>query len=59
MGIVDTVEYQLTEPWEGLLVAPARGSDVGVLVLAGSSGRMERERALLLARQGVVALTIR
>ncbi|GAA4094113.1 acyl-CoA thioester hydrolase/BAAT C-terminal domain-containing protein [Streptomyces hundungensis] len=59
MGIVDTAEYQLTEPWEGLLVAPARGSDVGVLVLAGSSGRMERERARLLARQGVVALTIR
>ncbi|MFE9537233.1 acyl-CoA thioester hydrolase/BAAT C-terminal domain-containing protein [Streptomyces sp. NPDC006691] len=59
MGIVDIAEYRLTEPWEGLLVAPARGSEVGVLVLAGSSGRVERERARLLARQGAVALAIR
>jgi uncharacterized protein len=44
---------------EGVLVAPADGSDVGVLVLAGSSGRVERARARLLARQGVGALAIR
>jgi alpha-beta hydrolase superfamily lysophospholipase len=54
-----TARRELTEPWEGVLVAPARGSDVGVLVLAGSSGRVERERARLLAQQGFTALAIR
>lgn len=52
-------ECEVTDPWEGSLVAPARGSDVGVLVLGGSSGRVERERARLLARQGLAALAIR
>lgn len=52
-------ESELTEPWEGLLAAPAGGSGVGVLVLAGSSGRVDRERARLLARQGALALAIR
>ncbi|MFE7616492.1 acyl-CoA thioester hydrolase/BAAT C-terminal domain-containing protein [Streptomyces sp. NPDC057496] len=56
---MDIVERELTDPWEGVLFAPARGSDVGVLVLAGSSGRVERERARLLARQGFTALAIR
>ncbi|UUU22900.1 acyl-CoA thioester hydrolase/BAAT C-terminal domain-containing protein [Streptomyces sp. DSM 40750] len=59
MDVVDVIEREVTEPWEGVLVAPAHGSDVGVLVLAGSSGRVERERARLLARQGLAALTIR
>jgi hypothetical protein len=56
---VDVTERELTDPWEGVLVAPARGSDIGVLVLAGSSGRIERERARILARQGMTALSIR
>ncbi|MER6159703.1 acyl-CoA thioester hydrolase/BAAT C-terminal domain-containing protein [Streptomyces sp. NPDC001868] len=56
---VEVVEREVAEPWEGVLVAPARGGDVGVLVLAGSSGRVERERARLLARQGMTALAIR
>jgi uncharacterized protein len=56
---VDVVERELTDPWEGVLVAPAGGADIGVLVLAGSSGRVDRERARLLAQQGMVALAIR
>jgi acetyl esterase/lipase len=56
---VDVTERELTDPWEGVLVAPARGSDIGVLVLAGSSGRVERERARILAEQGMTALSIR
>ncbi len=52
-------ERELTSPWEGVLVEPAGGSEVGVLVLAGSSGRVERERARLLAWQGFAALAIR
>ena len=59
---MDVTERELaapTAPWEGVLFAPARGSDIGVLVLAGSSGRIERERARLLARQGMTALSIR
>ncbi|MFD5159153.1 acyl-CoA thioester hydrolase/BAAT C-terminal domain-containing protein [Streptomyces hawaiiensis] len=56
---MDIVEREPAGPWEGVLAAPARGSDVGVLVLAGSSGRVERERARLLAQQGFTALAIR
>lgn len=56
---MDLTERELTDPWEGVLVAPARGSDIGVLVLAGSSGRVERERARILAQQGMTAVSIR
>ncbi|MER6182005.1 acyl-CoA thioester hydrolase/BAAT C-terminal domain-containing protein [Streptomyces sp. NPDC001652] len=56
---MDVLERELTDPWEGVLAAPVGGSDVGVLVLAGSSGRIERERARILARQGMTAVSIR
>ncbi|WP_405783531.1 acyl-CoA thioester hydrolase/BAAT C-terminal domain-containing protein [Streptomyces sp. NBC_00859] len=56
---MEVTERELTSPWEGVLFAPETGADVGVLVLAGSSGRIERERARLLAEQGVAALAIR
>ncbi|MFJ9566060.1 acyl-CoA thioester hydrolase/BAAT C-terminal domain-containing protein [Streptomyces fuscichromogenes] len=56
---MDVVEQELTHPWEGVLAAPAHGSDVGLLVLAGSSGRIERERTRILAQQGIAALSIR
>jgi len=49
----------VTAPWEGLLLEPVAGCDTGVLVLGGSSGRVDRRRARLLARQGLVALAIR
>jgi dienelactone hydrolase len=53
------VEREVTDPWEGVLFEPVAGSAAGVVVLAGSSGRVDRRRALLLARQGLVALAIR
>lgn len=50
-------------PWahDGVLVEPeGRGNGTGVLVLSGSSGRVERDRARLLASAGVgAALTHR
>ena len=56
----DVIERDLTEPWQGILAAPApRRGRAGALVLAGSSGRVERDRVRLLARQGVTALSIR
>ncbi|WP_329537755.1 acyl-CoA thioesterase (plasmid) [Streptomyces sp. NBC_01450] len=56
---MDVTERELTDPCEGVLVAPARGGDIGVLVLAGSSGRVERERARILAQHGMTAASIR
>lgn len=56
---MDVTDLELNDPWEGVLSAPARGSETGVLVLAGSSGRIERERVRLLAEQGMTALSIR
>ncbi|WP_101392850.1 acyl-CoA thioester hydrolase/BAAT C-terminal domain-containing protein [Streptomyces sp. TLI_146] len=56
---MDVIERELTDPWEGVLVAPVCGSGIGVLVLAGSSGRVERERARILAQQGMTAVSIR
>ncbi|MGW4378792.1 acyl-CoA thioester hydrolase/BAAT C-terminal domain-containing protein [Kitasatospora sp. NPDC004531] len=52
-------ERELTEPWEGLLCTPEDGDGAAVLVLAGSSGRVERERARMLARAGLTTLAIR
>lgn len=56
MGVVETPREH-----DGVLVEPEGGGNgTGVLVLSGSSGRVERERARLLARAGVsAALTYR
>ncbi|MFC8723246.1 acyl-CoA thioester hydrolase/BAAT C-terminal domain-containing protein [Kitasatospora sp. NPDC057198] len=55
------VEHELTTPWEAVLVEPADGAadGTGVLVLAGSSGRVDRHRAARLAEQGHLALAVR
>jgi uncharacterized protein len=58
-SVPEIVEHEVTAPWEGVLLEPAAGSCAGVLVLAGSSGRVDRRRARLLAQQGLVALAIR
>ena len=53
---------KITEPWEGEFYRPAGATaprDIGVLVLSGSSGRIESERARLFAELGMSALTIR
>jgi hypothetical protein len=56
----EIIEQELTGPWEGFLAEPAAGSgDAGVLVLSGSSGRIERERCRLFARAGVTAVSVR
>ncbi|MFJ1901613.1 acyl-CoA thioester hydrolase/BAAT C-terminal domain-containing protein [Streptomyces sp. NPDC088115] len=47
------------DAWTGFRAAPSHGGIVGVLVLAGSSGRIERERCRLLAREGMTALSVR
>ncbi|MER5988359.1 acyl-CoA thioester hydrolase/BAAT C-terminal domain-containing protein [Streptomyces sp. NPDC001787] len=56
---MELTERELTNPWEGVLITPAAGADVGVLVLTGSSGRIDRERARILAEQGIATLAIR
>ncbi|MFF1832976.1 acyl-CoA thioester hydrolase/BAAT C-terminal domain-containing protein [Streptomyces sp. NPDC058231] len=70
---MDIVEHALTVPHdgagegtydggygcEGFLATPVRGGEAGVLVLAGSSGRIEVERCRILAREGLTALSVR
>ncbi|MFE3203252.1 acyl-CoA thioester hydrolase/BAAT C-terminal domain-containing protein [Embleya sp. NPDC059237] len=57
---VEIVEYESASPWEGFLAEPISGpAAAGVLVLSGSSGRIERERCRLFARAGVTAVSIR
>jgi alpha-beta hydrolase superfamily lysophospholipase len=56
---VIVVEHELTSPWEAALMEPATGNGTGVVVLTGSSGRVDRQRARLLAEQGFLALAIR
>lgn len=56
-----TIEEHLRGALQGVIVRPAEEPqpDVGVLVLAGSSGRIDVERARLLARAGALALALR
>ncbi|MEU0523086.1 acyl-CoA thioester hydrolase/BAAT C-terminal domain-containing protein [Streptomyces niveus] len=56
----EIAEFELTGPWTGFIAEPlVGGSNAGVLVLSGSSGRIERERCRLFARAGVTAATVR
>lgn len=56
-GEMSSVTETRDEPPEGLIVEGGR--DVGVLVLSGSSGRVEADRCRLLAAQGMTALSYR
>ncbi|WP_214411375.1 acyl-CoA thioester hydrolase/BAAT C-terminal domain-containing protein [Sphaerisporangium fuscum] len=56
---MEIVEEPFAGPYEGVMISPRGDGEVGVLVLAGSSGRIDVERARLLARHGAVALSIR
>ncbi|MEU0572253.1 hypothetical protein ABZ297_43575 [Nonomuraea sp. NPDC005983] len=58
-GLPEIVEREIGSPWQGFLAEPRDGGRSGVLVLSGSSGRIERERCRVLAAQGVTALSIR
>lgn len=51
-------EVPLSAP-DGVRFLPDRPTGVGVLVLAGSSGRIDTERARLLAGQGALAESVR
>jgi dienelactone hydrolase len=56
--LVPIAEEKLTGAVLGTLVAPTSGSDLGVLVLHGSSGRQDLERARLFANQGGLSLAL-
>jgi dienelactone hydrolase len=56
---MEIIERAINVPCEGVLVAPVAGSNASVLVLAGSSGRIDAERCRILARAGMTALSIR
>ncbi|WP_446665887.1 alpha/beta fold hydrolase [Flexivirga sp. B27] len=51
-------EEQLTGP-EGLFVIPEKPCGTGVLTIGGSSGRIDDDRARLLAAHGALAMSIR
>jgi dienelactone hydrolase len=55
---LSTVETVRELP-SGVLAEPENGTGVGVLVLAGSSGRIDTDRARLLARHGATAMALR
>ncbi|GIG56629.1 acyl-CoA thioesterase [Longispora fulva] len=57
--LVEIIEHVISAPCEGVLVEPVGGGRAGVLVLAGSSGRVDTERCRVLARAGLTALSIR
>jgi hypothetical protein len=52
-------EERLRDGLEGTVVGAGGRRDIGVLVLAGSSGRVDVERARLLARAGARAVALR
>jgi streptomycin 3"-adenylyltransferase len=52
-------ERALAGPVQGVLVTPERPSGTGVLLLAGSSGRVDVQRARLLAGHGALVLAMR
>ncbi|MDQ2755802.1 MAG: acyl-CoA thioesterase [Actinomycetota bacterium] len=51
------VEHRLSSP-EGVLLRPDSPCGTGVLVLGGSSGRVDDERARLLAEHGALAMSV-
>ena len=58
-SIPDSGHAGLTGRCDGIAYRPASKAQVGVLVLAGSSGRIEDRRCRLLADKGALAVSIR
>lgn len=52
-------EHPLPDGLQGVAIGPAEGATTGALVLAGSSGRVDVDRARLLAERGALALALR
>lgn len=53
------LERTLGDETQGVAIGPKEGATCGVLVLAGSSGRVDVSRARLLAERGALALALR
>ncbi|MFE9424979.1 acyl-CoA thioester hydrolase/BAAT C-terminal domain-containing protein [Kitasatospora sp. NPDC006697] len=51
--------HELSSPWEAVLLEPHTPNGAAVIVLSGSSGRIDRQRTELLAEQGFLTLAIR
>src|SRR5690242_8040994 len=56
---MEIIERAIDEPCEGVPVEPAGHREASVLVLAGSSGRVDPARCRVLARAGMTAMSIR
>ncbi|GLW69740.1 acyl-CoA thioesterase [Kitasatospora phosalacinea] len=56
---MEIVERAVAGPWEGVRCGPVGGGAAGVVVLSGSSGRVERARARVLAAAGFEVLAFR
>jgi dienelactone hydrolase len=56
---LEVVERELESPLQGVLLAPSRPNGLGVVVLGGSSGSVNVERAGLFARRGATAMALR
>lgn len=58
---MELIEEQLTGPLQGVALRPVgmAGRPVGVIVAAGSSGRLDVARARLLAEQGALVVALR
>ncbi|PZT73364.1 MULTISPECIES: acyl-CoA thioester hydrolase/BAAT C-terminal domain-containing protein [unclassified Streptomyces] len=56
---MDIIKQEIAGPVEGVLVRPAAGGRIGVLVLHGSYGPGAEQRCRSLARSGLVALGLR
>jgi len=56
---VDILETPLTGAVQGVLLTPEQRGNLGVLVVTGSSGRVDVARARLFADRGAVALAQR
>jgi dienelactone hydrolase len=52
-------ELSLEGPLQGTLIRPAHRSGWGIVVISGTSGRLDGDRARLFAEQGIVALAQR
>jgi dienelactone hydrolase len=52
-------ESTLTRPLQGVLLTPSRSTGLGVVVLGGSSGAINIERARLFAEGGATAMALR
>lgn len=56
---VEIKESTLGNPLQGVLLDPGRSNGVGVVVLGGSSGSINVERARLFAERGAIAMALR